>query len=190
MQTDTHENNCNDIKYGGSIQTTANVHYGHDEKEVIRELKDAVKRSGKTIPSLDFPLIKEDPINEYGGNLIFAGAFPWLFPGGLGDITDPKAKHKPNIDIWLERLIRYYDCRFQNDKMFCFYANDYCQRKLTNSNAGWFVHRKYPSGNVPHTLNDLKKQILNGNYTYLTKLLYFSGSIRGSDSFWRRKKWN
>ena len=44
--------------------------------------------SGTKIPSLDFPLVNEEPINEYEGKPLFAGAFPWLFPGGLGDITD------------------------------------------------------------------------------------------------------
>ena len=69
--------------------------------------------------------------------------------------------------------MRYKDCRFQNDKFFCFYANDYCQRKITNSTTGWFVRRQIPLCHAPESLEDLKELISNGNYTFLTKLLYF-----------------
>ena len=41
------------------------------------------------------------------------------------------------IDIWLERLIRYEDGRFERDRMFPFYANDFIQRKLSNNNAAF-----------------------------------------------------
>ena len=135
---------------------------------------------------MDFPQIEDEPADEYSNESLFAGIFPWLFPGGIGDINDSHLAHKPKNHIWLERLIRYKDYRFQNDKMFCFYANDYCQRRLSNSNAGFFVD--VVCGECPQSLDDLKDKIQDGNMTFVNKLLYFSGALKGTDSYWRRKK--
>lgn len=40
----------------------------------------------------------------------------------------------------------------------------------------------------PKTIQDLHDEILNGNDTYLSKLQYFSKSIKGSNSYWRAKR--
>ena len=86
---------------------------------------------------MDFSQIKEDPLNEYRGLHLFVGSFPWLFPGGFGDITMNYESKMHRSHSSLERLMRYKDFRFERDKMFCFYANDHLQRKLANSNAGF-----------------------------------------------------
>ena len=33
------------------------------------------------------------PINEFGSTKIFAQAYPWLFPGGVGDVKDHPSEH-------------------------------------------------------------------------------------------------
>ena len=135
---------------------------------------------------MDFPQVKGDPLDEYSDLKLFAGAFPWLFPGGIGDWVDNYTNESTRIDICLERLIRYEDGRFERDRMFPFYANDFIQRKLSNNNAAFFV--KHVCGNLPQSLQDLKNDIDNGNYSFINKLLYFNGSLKGTDSYWRRKK--
>ena len=149
-----------------------------------------VKMTGKTIPSMDFPQIRDEPINEYITKHFVAGVFPWLFPGGVGDLSLKDCTNDcintDCIHIWLERLMRYKDCRFERDKMFCFYANDFCQRKLANSNAGFFVN--CVCGKLPPTVDDLIDEIDRGDYSFITKLQYFSGNLKGTDSFWRRNK--
>ena len=82
--------------------------------------------------------------------------------------------------------MRYPDNRFQNDKIFGFYANDYCQRKMANSNGGVFVNRVCQS--FPDTLEDLQNQIRQGDHSFLKQIQYFCGSIKGTDSYWRQKK--
>ena len=153
---------------------------------IVNNIVQAMNKSGKVIPSMDFPQIKEDPVDEYSGVALFAGTFPWLFPGGVGDIVDECGHDKQNINYWLERLIRYKDSRFERDKMFSFYANDYCQRKLANSNAGFFVNNVCMQ--CPLSLDDIVEQIENENYSFVNKLLYFSGGLKGTDSYWRRQK--
>ena len=60
------------------------------------------------------------------------------------------------------------------------------REKDANSNASFFVKRV--CGKCPQSLDDLKYDICNGDFEFLYKLLYFSGSLEGTDSFWRRKR--
>ena len=45
--------------------------------------------------------------------------------------------------------MRYDDSRFQLDKTFCFYANDFCQRRRANSNKG-FLYVAYADNSHHH----------------------------------------
>ena len=60
--------------------------------------------------TIAWPKSEVSAISEYGAKCIFAMAFPWLFPGGVGDV-----KHFPSKDMkaWGEMLLRYKDGRFQ-----------------------------------------------------------------------------
>lgn len=176
----------NDLDYSGACVDKPFVCHGNTEKIIVKELQAAVKKSSKKIPAMDFPQVHADPINEYEGFPLFASAFPWLFPGGIGDIYDNNRGETKDIHKWLEKLMRYKDGRFQNDRIFSFYANDFCQRKLANSNGGFFVRQV--CGQCPLNMDDLKDQISCGNLSFVNKLQYFSGSIKGTDSYWRRKK--
>lgn len=131
IQTDIH-NDTDTMDFDGAVSEKARIYHGDSEKEIVAQLVKAVKESGKTIPIMDFPQIEDEPADEYNTHCLFAGIFPWLLVGGIGDINDQHLSKKPQTHIWLERLMRYKDYRFQRDKMFSFYANDYCQRKLYN----------------------------------------------------------
>ena len=74
------------FEYSGVTSEQTNVIHGNFDKLVVDTLKNTVKKTGNKIPSMDFPQLKESPINEYEGIKIFAGSFPWLFPGGVGDV--------------------------------------------------------------------------------------------------------
>jgi hypothetical protein len=53
------------------------------------ELCDVIKIGTKSVPSLPWPYVSPDPVNEYDTTeKIFSKAFPWLFPGGVGDSND------------------------------------------------------------------------------------------------------
>ena len=174
------------MEHNGDVVEKVKVHHTEDAKLTIAELVKAVKKSGKVIHSMEFPQIKEEALDEYSGVALFAGASPWLFPGGVGDVVDDSGEDTQKNHTWLERLIRYQDSRFEIDKMFSFYANDYCQRKLANNNAGFFV--KCVCGKIPPSLQHLKEDIEENDFSFINKLLYFSGALKGTDSYWRRKK--
>ena len=114
-------------------------------------------------------------------------AYPWLFPGGIGDLYDPVRGQISNVTEWGRHLIRYFDGRFLRDQTFCLYLYNVMQRHQNNKQGGFFFHSPNFLGKNPPTLRELKQQIKNGNYHFINMLRYFSKCIPGSDSFWRGK---
>lgn len=114
-------------------------------------------------------------------------SFPWLFPGGIGDIWDCE-RGPLDIRDWCKHLLKYYDGRFQRDQLFTLYAFNMIQRHDNNSGGNFFVNSPSFVGREPPTVEDLKRDVANGNTKYVNVLQYYSASkIRGSDSYWRGK---
>ena len=78
---------------------------------------------------MSFPYVSTTPVNEFDTtSKLFCIAFPWLFPGGYGDIND-YSEIKETPDEWMKRLLYYQDGRFAEDKMWSFFALNYTVRK-------------------------------------------------------------
>ena len=79
--TNSYENlsHNENMECGGAVVHKSKLWHNTTDKLTVMELKKALHDRGVTIPSMDFPLIKQDPIDEYSGTSLFAGAFPWLF---------------------------------------------------------------------------------------------------------------
>jgi hypothetical protein len=118
---------------------------------------------------------------------MFVNAYPWLFPGGIGDINDGERGQVKSIREWANHLIHYYDGRFQSDQLFTLYVFNTIQRHDNNKNGGYFFTDKNWLGKNPPSLEELKDQIRNGEFKFVSKLRYFAQQIRGSDAFWRSK---
>ena len=133
---DTMENESNDANYVNihddpNPTSTGNQTYGYittpnsrnnpQEKdkaitEVLQQAHDQYS-SGTTI---DFPYVSENPINEYDmTQKLFCLAFPWLFPGGVGDVNDC-CEVKETVEEWMKRLLCFEDGRFCRDKIWFF----------------------------------------------------------------------
>ncbi len=70
-----------------------------------RNLADSIRRDskGKTIPIINWPTREVKPISEYSDTKLFCLAFPWLFPGGMGDIKESRERHV-DIGEWAVNL--------------------------------------------------------------------------------------
>ena len=175
-----------DVKYYGSILDTDIITHNENDITVIEELKSACNID-KLYPVINFPAVSKEPEDEYDGLPIFSNAFPWLFPGGIGDINCNKKKEFGYVQRWASIMVYYFDGRFVKDGTWCFYALNYVQRHQNNLSGGFFV-REFIKKNKPSNIDELKKQIQTGDNTFIEKLIYFSTKIRGSDSYWRLKK--
>lgn len=120
---------------------------------------------------------------------IFANSFPWLFPGGVGDLYDAERGTVP-IKKWAQHLLRYHDGRFQDDQMFCLYLFNTIQRHTNNTQGNFFVSSDRFLGENPPTLEQIKRQLRNGDDKYVQMLRYFSRNIKGSDNYWRAQTQN
>jgi hypothetical protein len=147
-------------------------------------LAEARKTDGSV--TIHWPSIDRTAVSEYDQSIkIFAMAFPWLFPGGVGDYTDFRERSVTATD-WAKRMIMYEDGRFASDKMFCFFALNYVVRRRNQSSGNFFVDTFSSCGKTD--LADLQLEIANGNMKFVNEITYFSLQVKGSDAYWRNQR--
>ena len=130
----------------------------------------------------------------YSNRMVFANSYPWLFPGGIGDVYDEERGSVGDLSgpvhdlkSWARHLLQYCDGRFSKDHLFILYIHNTLQRHENNREGNFFFKDDKWLGKNQPSLEELKEQIRDGNFTYISKLRYFSQSIRGSDGYWRSK---
>ena len=116
---------------------------------------------------------------------MFTRAFPWLFPGGIGDFGQFRNK-KINVSDWARNLLYYKDGRFAKDRIWCFFALDFATRKKNQMSGGFFADGFFKD--VPKTLTELQADIADGNTQWLDRLCYYSQKVLGSPGYWREKR--
>ena len=117
---------------------------------------------------------------------IFVNAYPWLFPGGVGDLYDPDFGDRGLLPKeWARHLLNWKDGRFARSQLFTLYAYNTVQRHNNNSSGRFFISSDRFIGENPPTLEDLKEKLKKGDDTFIKKLQYYSRNIRGSDNYWR-----
>ena len=157
---------------------------GSSDNEVTECLEKAVSDSANS-DKVNFPYVLEEAVNEYGTDKIFCKAFPWLFPGGYGDLQQYREESVTPSD-WLQSLLYYCDGRFALDKMFIFFALNFILRHANQKSGSYFIDGFFKEG--PKTLQDLQADIKNGNTTWIERIMYFAFHIAGSAGYWRKKK--
>ncbi len=138
--------------------------------------------------TMEFPEVGTEAISEYDDDYrIFCCAFPWLFPGGVGDWADIPETEDTTVEEWAKYLLMYEDGRFARDKIWCFYALNYVQRKKNMEQGAFFV-RTFAGSGSPKTIEDLHKLIDDGDTSWIEKISYFGNIVRGSAPFWRQRR--
>ena len=89
---------------------------------------------------------------------IFVNSYPWLFPGGVGDIYDLEQGQIP-IKDWGQHLLQYYDGRFLEDSLFELFLYNTIQRHTNNSEGDFFFKSDCFIGRNPPTVQELIKQL-------------------------------
>jgi hypothetical protein len=77
-------------------------------------------------------------ISKYDITNIFVNSYPWLFPGGIGDMYDLTCR-KVSIKQLGYHLLRYYDGRFLKDSLFGLFFYNTVQRHTSNSKGNFFL---------------------------------------------------
>jgi hypothetical protein len=168
------------IGHFGCVNEKGTPHLSNKDRIINNTLQNQLK--GKKSCILNWPSVSDTPVNEYSDTRIFAMAFPWLFPGGEGDIKD----YPGDMAEWGKNMLFYEDGRFDNDEYFSFFAMNYIIRHRNNKSSGFFV--KAFSKGCPRSLQELQQQIRNGNMSFINSLTYYNKRVKGSSSYWRAKR--
>jgi len=156
-----------------------------ESNTVCNTIENAVKQSQGSA-TMNWPYVAREAITEYDNESnLFPKAFPWLFPGGLGDYKAYK-EEKTMVSEWAQRMLLYEDGRFAKDKIWGFFALNYATRHKNQTSGGFFVDSFFKEGKV--SLQEIKKDIQNGNNTWIDKITYYSQRVKGSPGYWRAKR--
>ena len=117
---------------------------------------------------------------------MYVNSYPWLFPGGVGDLYDMD-RGKWSVKQWAQHLLHYHDGRFLKDQMFSLFVFNSVERHVNNSQGQYFFKSNKFIGENPPTIDQLKRQLAEGDDTYIQMLRYYSRGIKGSDNYWRGK---
>jgi len=86
--------NGDNVESYGYIDTGDAAELSEQDKEVNRVIQETVSNSKrKREITVDWPAAKDTPVSEFSDTRIFVNAFPWLFPGGTGDVKDWPGSH-------------------------------------------------------------------------------------------------
>jgi hypothetical protein len=168
---------------------TCGLHVGDATPSMSEEdniICKAIQGSTEKIPSVPWPYVSPDPVNEYDGNAHpFCKAFPWLFPGGVGDYNDYRERTISATD-WASRMLQYEDGRFARDKMWCFYALNFTTRRRNQTSGRFFVDGFHKG--APESVEELQRRLKEGDTSFVDKITYYSQRVKGSAGYWRAKR--
>ena len=117
---------------------------------------------------------------------MFVNSYPWLFPGGIGDLYDME-RGKWGVKEWGQHLLHYYDGRFLKDQMFSLFVFNTIERHTNNTQGHFFFKSNKFIGENPPTIEELKERLSGGDDSYIQILRYYTRGIKGSDNYWRGK---
>jgi hypothetical protein len=163
------------------------------EIEKLRSLSEKKKRQNqkkgrKPVCTMRFPTVESEAVDEYDASLrIFCLAFPWLFPGGRGDWADVPSTEGISVEEWAKALLFYEDGRFAKDKIWCFYALNYAQRRQNMKQGEYFV-KNFLGSDSPKTIEELQEVIEKGDTSWIDKICYFGSCVKGGTAYWRQRR--
>lgn len=147
-------------EFVGTVNDSTRPLHNDEDRYIIDELSSVCKSNTSNEQQiLSFPSVTDKAEDEYNGLPIFSNAFPWLFPGGVGDIDSINKQEQNYVSRWLSSMMRYFDGRFWTDVSFCFYGLNYLQRHLNTVSGGFFVNG-FIKDSRPANLEELKDQLI------------------------------
>lgn len=177
------ENDQDNIRYYGYMDQGGQSTLSENDDVINTTIQAAVLESPKKdTVTIDYPTVSAQPVDEYSDKKIFALAFPWLFPGGFGDVID----FKGDLGTWGHNLIYYEDARFATDKLFSFFALNYITRHRNSAKSNWFISDFY--GKCPDSLEELHERIKAGDTSFVNYINYYNDKVRGSSPYWRSRR--
>lgn len=178
-----------DIVFDKDTETSSFVPLGQNEQLEIKAIQSEIAAK-----PVDWPTVKNEPLNEFKTPYLATMAFPTLFPDGKGDPTNPslytdipfcnRIKH---LIKCAERSDRGWVYRFAKHPRFPYWALNMIQRKRTLQQSSVFL--KQNPGESHLTIEQLHEMASNNSCTsFMTKLSRYVSNITGSNAYWHKIK--
>ena len=135
-----------DYEVMGGMQNDKTYVPNEEDKLLLDCIKNttAGKNKGSII---SWPEFSDRPLSEYSGKKIFCMLYPWLYPGGNGDLVESR-----NIPVtpkqWAQHQLCLKDGRFAKDKTWCFYALNFIERRRNMDQGRWFIKNFLPGDDI------------------------------------------
>lgn len=170
----------------GACNNKLPVHVNKNDIDILNELREEIisKTGSKSVSFMNFPDVSEEAVNEYNEDVL-PNIFPHLYPGGIGGSNNHY--NKQSLHRYAKRLLNYKDGRFATDNVWSYYVLDMIQRNKNNNDGNYIIKSGY-LGQACTSVDDLKKKIKKGDFSWIDMLRNFSRRIRGSDNYWRSKR--
>ena len=174
------------VRAFGCIDEHADGVVSPGDAAIDSELKIAVDQSpSKSKIIVDWPMLSPNAVDEFSDMRIFVNAFPWLFPGGIGDPKD-YPRSRGHLGEWGKHMLMFEDGRFARDKIFGFFALNHIIRMRNSGQGKFFIDSHHRNG--PSTVSELKESIQRGDTSFINSLTYFNECIKGSSPYWFKKR--
>lgn len=81
----------------------------------IKELVEIANKTDQMSKFVNFPAIDyTSPVSEYDPTeSVYVNSYPWLFPGGIGDLYDME-RGEWGVKEWSQRLLHFHTCNNQS----------------------------------------------------------------------------
>ena len=181
---DTTQSNSAHFEHIGLSNNSVPPTMNENDKKIKEAINQKLTEMGEE-STLMFPNIASNPVTEYDED-IFPKIFPTLYPGGIGGFNNNIAK--VNKKKYGKRLLSFKDGRFATNKIWSFYMMDVIQRDQNNRDGNFVLKDKH-FGKQYQTLEDLIEKLDQGDMSWINMIRNYSNRIRGSDNYWRSKKY-
>ena len=156
-------------------------------------VKEEIKRIILDQPDADtskveWPKKSSAPLNENTPGFL-AMAFPHLFPYGKPDFVGDRPGEKPKLLEFLRHTLNSEDRRFAHDPKYLLQFNNRFQRGQAMTQAN--VYALYSCKDI--TVEQLKEQVAEDNYSTFKSLMFFTRASVGSRQFFKyegKKSWS
>ena len=159
-------------------------HIANVVKEVVGE-ETNVSINKKGTVTIPWPSRGDTPLSEFTTQYFFTMAFPTLFPYGKADFLINRKKTITSMSDWAKHLLWYKDGRFAAHPYFKFVVHNMIVRKRALENSKFIVNQKIGEDHL--TLSAVKEMLETGDESLIKKIIYFSGSLRGTPQYWMQK---
>ena len=185
-QTDPGDTDCS--THSGVLLSDVPINIQSEIKNIVQEVMGdnaEVSTDKKGICTIPWPTRDNVPVTEYKTTNFFTLAFPSLFPYGTADFFSNRKRTCSSMSDWADHLLWYKDGRFAHHHYFKFVVHNMIMRKRAADNSQFIVNQKLGDSHL--TVEDLKKQLQNGDKSLGGKILYLSSSLCGTSQYWAQR---